>query len=103
MHSSRRSKNMHGSFLSKFGLAGLALFVAAGYAFVEYLAKPARGVEEQSTEVSADRRAPIENPKVQPGKVSWHAGFADACAASNKSGKPVLLFQMMGKLDERFC
>jgi len=43
------------------------------------------------------------NPKVEPGKVRWHKTFADACAAAKKSGKPVLLFQMMGKLDERFC
>src|SRR6516164_8043003 len=38
-----------------------------------------------------------DNPKVRPGKVKWHANFADACAAAQKSGKPVLLFQMMGK------
>ena len=43
------------------------------------------------------------NPKVEPGKVVWHASFADACEAARKSGKPVLLFQMMGKLDDRFC
>jgi hypothetical protein len=43
------------------------------------------------------------NPKVEAGKVRWHRTFADACAAARKSGKPVLLFQMMGKLDERFC
>ena len=43
------------------------------------------------------------NPKVEPGKVKWHADFATARAASAKSGKPVLLFQMMGKLDDQFC
>jgi len=43
------------------------------------------------------------NPKVEPGKVRWHADFAAACAAAEQSGKPVLLFQMMGKLDDRFC
>lgn len=43
------------------------------------------------------------NPKVEPGKVRWHKTFADACSAAGKSGKPVLLFQMMGHLDERFC
>jgi hypothetical protein len=43
------------------------------------------------------------NPKVAPGKVTWHKDFAEACAASGKSGKPVLLFQMMGKLDDQFC
>ena len=43
------------------------------------------------------------NPKVEPGKVKWHTTFAEACAASAKSGKPVMLFQMMGKLDDQFC
>ena len=43
------------------------------------------------------------NPKVEPGKVRWHRDFAAACKAAEKSGKPVLLFQMMGKLDDRFC
>jgi hypothetical protein len=35
--------------------------------------------------------------------VTWHPDFATACAASAKSKKPVLLFHMMGKLDEQFC
>jgi hypothetical protein len=43
------------------------------------------------------------NPKVAPGKVNWHADLAAACAAAKTSGKPVLLFQMMGKLDNQFC
>jgi hypothetical protein len=43
------------------------------------------------------------NPKVEPGKVRWHKDFDTACAAAKQSGKPVLLFQMMGKLDDRFC
>jgi|SRR6516162_8296917 hypothetical protein len=43
------------------------------------------------------------NPKVEPGKVKWHATFAEACKASAQSGKPVMLFQMMGKLDDQFC
>jgi hypothetical protein len=42
------------------------------------------------------------NPKVAPGKVRWHADFAAACRA-RESGKPVLLFQMMGRLDDQFC
>lgn len=47
--------------------------------------------------------AAADNPKVEPGKVKWHADFATACVAAEKSGKPVLLFQMMGKLDDKFC
>jgi hypothetical protein len=44
-----------------------------------------------------------DNPRVAPGLVKWHATFADAQAAATKSGKPVLLFHMMGQLDRQFC
>jgi hypothetical protein len=57
--------------------------------------------------VAAARSAGIasgaDNPQVQPGLVHWHPSFADACAKAKKSGKPVLLFQMMGRLDQQFC
>jgi hypothetical protein len=43
------------------------------------------------------------NPKVAPGKVRWHPDLTAARAAARASGKPVLLFQMMGRLDEHFC
>jgi hypothetical protein len=43
-----------------------------------------------------------ENPKVKPGLVEWHDDFETAKMASAISGKPVLLFQMMGQLDQRF-
>ncbi|MGB6044843.1 MAG: hypothetical protein WBF93_16940 [Pirellulales bacterium] len=46
---------------------------------------------------------PPTNPKVAPGKVSWHPDFAAACEASRKSGKPVLHFQLLGNLDDQFC
>jgi hypothetical protein len=44
-----------------------------------------------------------DNPPVPPGKVRWHASFADAQAAAQRSGKPVLLFHMLGQLDRQFC
>jgi hypothetical protein len=47
--------------------------------------------------------ADFVNPKVPPGRVAWHATLEAACAAARTSGKPVLLFQMMGKLDDQFC
>ncbi len=54
--------------------------------------------------VTYETATPVaNNPKVTPGKVRWHAGFDEACRASRESGKPVLLFQMMGNLDDRFC
>ena len=43
------------------------------------------------------------NPRVRPGRVGWHGDFAAACAAARTSGKPVFLFHMMGRLDQRFC
>lgn len=43
------------------------------------------------------------NPVVAPGLVRWHPSFADAQAAAQLSGKPVLLFHMMGQLDRQFC
>jgi hypothetical protein len=43
------------------------------------------------------------NPTVEPGKVRWHSSFADAQSAAARSGKPVLLFHMMGQLDRQFC
>jgi hypothetical protein len=43
------------------------------------------------------------NPKVEPGKVAWHRDLAAASVAAGKSGKPILVFHMMGKLDDQFC
>ena len=44
-----------------------------------------------------------ENPNVKPGLVKWHASLIDAKSAAEKSGKPVLVFHMMGQLDKQFC
>ncbi len=43
------------------------------------------------------------NPLVEPGKVHWHATTEVALAAAKLSKKPVLVFQMMGQLDQQFC
>lgn len=43
-----------------------------------------------------------DNPSVEPGKVDWHEDFAAARAAAEESGKPVLLFHLLGQLDQRF-
>ena len=40
---------------------------------------------------------------VEPGKVAWHPSFAHAKLAAQASGKPVLLFQLLGRLDDEFC
>ena len=37
------------------------------------------------------------------GHVAWHPSYDDALAAAEQSGKPVLLFQLLGRLDEALC
>jgi hypothetical protein len=53
--------------------------------------------------LATQAKAAQDNPKVEPGKVKWHANLANACKASAASGKPVMIFYMMGKLDDKFC
>ena len=43
-----------------------------------------------------------DNPRVSPGKVRWRKDYAEALAVSKKSGRPVLLFQLLGELDHKF-
>jgi hypothetical protein len=64
--------------------------------------QPAKAVVAASAPAPKTDNAFV-NPKVEPGKVKWHATFDEACQAAAKSGKPVMLFQMMGKLDDQFC
>lgn len=46
----------------------------------------------------------IENPNMSlTGLVSWCRDMKEAQSRSSKSGKPVFLFHMMGRLDDRFC
>ena len=52
---------------------------------------------------AAPSTGPAGNPRVRPGLVPWHESFAAACVQSQRTGKPILHFQMMGRLDERFC
>jgi hypothetical protein len=49
------------------------------------------------------RATTLTNPTVVPGKVAWHADFDAACLRARTSGRPVLLFQMLGRLDQQFC
>lgn len=61
------------------------------------------GVPKEHLVAKSYSNGEFTNPKVKPGDVNWHADFETACNVSRKSGKPVLLFQMMGNLDDRFC
>jgi len=64
---------------------------------------PALAMIQRKSTAPATLGKAFVNAHVQPGLVHWHATFADACRASEKSHKPVLLFHMMGKLDDLFC
>ncbi len=66
-------------------------------------AAQAKGAVKAQVLAQAEADKALANPKVPPGKVTWHTDFAAACAASAKTGRPVLLFQMMGQLDNKFC
>jgi hypothetical protein len=70
------------------------------------VSSPAKEVSSPAKDVPARAHKPALKPqqeKVAPGKVHWHRAIQTAMDASKQSGKPVLLFQMMGHLDDRFC
>jgi hypothetical protein len=61
-------------------------------------------VEKPIAAVAAgSRNVDPNNPAVKPGDVRWHASFDAARDASRRSGKPVLLFHLLGRLDQQFC
>jgi len=66
---------------------------------------PKRKIEGPVKEAVANAAPTVaaDNPTVETGKVNWHKTLEDAQAAAKKSNKPVLLFQMMGYLDKKFC
>jgi len=59
--------------------------------------------EKVVAKTAAPAPAETDNPKCEPGKVKWHPDLESACKAAKASGKPVFVFHMMGKLDDRFC
>jgi hypothetical protein len=64
---------------------------------------PAQIVASSTPVATPPTKETFVNPSVEPGKVKWHRDFDTACKEAEKSGKPVFLFQMMGKLDDQFC
>jgi hypothetical protein len=64
---------------------------------------PTKRIVQVASPASARPQAnKSDNPRVSPGKVRWAGDYAAALAASKKSGKPVLLFQLLGQLDHKF-
>jgi hypothetical protein len=82
---------------------GQHLAVPTDFAKTVTIEPPALAVVQHKSAAPVAPAKAFVNARVWPGKVHWHATFADACQAAGKSGKPVLLFHMMGKLDDLFC
>lgn len=70
---------------------------------IEISKAPASRNSARSLDSQKPALKPAPSQKVEPGKVRWHKAIQTAMDASAQSGKPVLLFQMMGRLDDRFC
>ena len=71
----------------------LLLVAAAG----AVLALPALLIAQSPSASSARAEA------TTPGLVRWHEDFDAAVRAARRSAKPVLLFQLLGELDQTFC
>lgn len=65
--------------------------------------RPLKRVITEAAPVTPLKEERISKGRVKPGNVHWHDSMKSACAAASHSGKPVLVFQMMGKLDQEFC
>ena len=65
-------------------------------------ARPRSEGEISKTSKRNRRGSRAENPAHAPGRVKWHENYESALAASKRSGKPVLLFQLLGQLDLTF-
>ncbi len=84
------------SWLLRIGLGGSVVGLVARNAFWQSEMPGGHGRISSSGET-------FVNPRVAPGLVRWHSGFDAARAAARASGKPVFLFQMMGRRDQQFC
>ncbi|MBX9685174.1 MAG: hypothetical protein K2X27_00655 [Candidatus Obscuribacterales bacterium] len=58
---------------------------------------------EQKNAKYQDSSAFPDSKTIKAGLISWRPNFEAACALASKSKKPVLVFQLMGNLDEEFC
>lgn len=67
---------------------------------VEFGAK--RALEAAAVVEPSHEKAASTNELVAPGLVKWHADWDAAKAAAERSGKTILLFQLLGRLDQQF-
>jgi len=79
----------------------MLLLAAAG----AVLALPALFVAQRPTPGATPGAtpSPTRAEATTPGLVSWHPDFDAAVRAARRSAKPVLLFQLLGDLDQTFC
>ena len=59
-------------------------------------------LERLVADTAANEADNVDNPYTQPGLVEWHADLETARLASKESGRPVMVFHLMGPLDQRF-
>ena len=91
------------AFVAVAGASGQHISATAGYLTKFIIEKPTSAILAHNTAGVTATGKEFVNPKVEAGRVHWHPSLAVACQAAKKSGKPVFLFQMMGKLDDQFC
>jgi len=99
-------------------LTGLMMVTTAALAWAQQDEKPDVGkmrVERKVLERLADAgkseaELPIKEKlaapapgRVSTGKVAWRASLEAALEQARTSGKPVLVFQLLGKLDDEWC
>ena len=62
-------------------------------------ADPAAAVPAQPVAETAS----LASPPAAPGLVRWHGSVDAARGAAAASGNPVLVFQLLGRLDDELC
>jgi hypothetical protein len=107
--------NIGGVKVNKLLAMAIAALCAAPAAYSQEAVRPAdmtKGILEFPTAKILKNSLPVAdsapaatfvNKKVAPGLVTWHQDYQQAVQAAKASGKPVLVLQMMGRLDEEFC
>ncbi len=50
-----------------------------------------------------DRLAAVEEAPGEASAVRWHGSLDEAIRAARESGRPILHFQLLGRLDDEFC
>lgn len=102
------------------GLSALGLQDGAKEAVEKPLKKQVADYAKKKVEIPVERKIDVAKMAVElpvkraivpetaaapamAGRVEWRESFAAAVEAAKSSGRPVLLFQLLGRLDEEFC